>query len=50
MNVDMKILVVANYEAGREMLREALAQHRNVQFSTTREVKRRSTGSLPTSC
>ena len=40
MNVDMKILVVANYEAGREMLREALAQHRNVQFSTTREVKK----------
>lgn len=40
MNVDVKILVVSNTDSIKEMLREALAQNRNVQFTTSREVKK----------
>ncbi|MDR7318345.1 AAA family ATPase [Brevibacillus nitrificans] len=40
MNPDTKILVVADYDAIKSMLREALSHYGNVQFTSSREVKK----------
>jgi pilus assembly protein CpaE len=40
MNTDLKILVVADYESIQNLLREALVHQRNLQFTTSREVKK----------
>lgn len=40
MNKDLKILVVADYESVKEMLRELLAAYEQVQYTTSMEVKK----------
>lgn len=40
MNPDTKILVVADYDSIKSMLSEALSQYGNVQFTSSREVKK----------
>lgn len=40
MNKDIKILVVADFDSVKEMLRESLRHHGHVQFTTSREVKK----------
>ncbi|MED1950017.1 AAA family ATPase [Brevibacillus centrosporus] len=40
MNPDTKILVVADYDSIKSMLREALSHYGNVQFTSSREVKK----------
>lgn len=40
MNPDTKILVVADYDSIKSMLREALSLYGNVQFTSSREVKK----------
>lgn len=50
MSKEVKILVVADHDSVKEMLTEFLAGYEPVRYTTSSEVKKKSTGSDPMSC
>lgn len=49
MNKDMKILVVADYDSVKDMLREILSVYEQVRYTTSSEVKKKLTALDPMS-